>query len=165
MRFDKICNINWESIIVLSYLSMLRYWNTCHCGNVDELLWTFQLTRHSVTWRSTRWVSPSSCLENPGPEKPSPPSISWSIWPSPGALTSTSSSRGYSSVSFLQDFYYPSTCTTIQNESSYHEILWIIMYQLLVSRTRYQSMHALSLNSKSTVGGLWECQNCQEQQQ
>lgn len=163
MRFDTICNNNWDFIIVLSYLSMLRYWNTCHCGNVEELRWTFQLTRRSVTWRSTRWASPSSCPENPGLEKPSPPSISWSIWPSPGALTSTSSSRGYSSVSFLQDYYYPST--RIHNESSYHEILWIIMYQLLVSRARFQSMHTLSLNSKSTVGGLWECQNCQEQQQ
>lgn len=109
-------------------MSMLRYWNTCHLGNLDELLWTFQLTRRSVIWRWTKWVSPSLCPENPAPEKPSPPSTSWSISPSPGALTSTSSSRGYSSVSCLQNHYY--ICTRIHNESSFNEILWI-MYQLL----------------------------------
>lgn len=109
-------------------MSMLRYWNTCHLGNLDELLWTFQLTRRSVIWRWTKWVSPSLCPENPAPEKPSPPSTSWSISPSPGVLTSTSSSRGYSSVSCLQNHYY--ICTRIHNESSFNEILWI-MYQLL----------------------------------
>lgn len=111
MRFDKICNINWDFIFVISYLSMLRFLNTCHRDYLDELFWTFQLTRRSVTWRGIRWVSPSLCPENPGPEKPSPPSTSWSISPSPGALTSTSSSRGYSSVSCLQDYYYTSTRT------------------------------------------------------